>query len=492
MTLGSALPASLRQLLLHLAGERRLWLVGGAVRDELLGRQSQDLDFVVAGAARPLARSVANELGGHYFDLDPERDTGRVVSPSRAPGFRTLDFARLRQGEIQGDLAGRDFTVNALAYPLQAPDQLIDVGTGLQDLKDRRLRACSPLAMQEDPVRCLRGVRLAFELGLSMDPATREQIRAAGPALQHAAAERVRDELLLMLRPNWAGRAFRLLSQLDLMWQVFPDLELLQPHGWQLTLSSLDRLSELLEVLLGDPPGEESGNLVVAEVSLQLGRYRPQLRQALHANLAGGRRVDQILYLAGLYHAYDEGAKTPQAGASNVAWPAAVVRAGHRCRALRLSSAECRMVEAILTSHHALQGLPRADALTPLVIHRYYRHSGQAGVPAVLLHLARSQADAAGPRAEEWERCLQLARSLLEARFERYDEWIRPAPLLRGDELIELLNIDAGPMVGEILRQLAEAQVQGKVAGREQALDLARRQAAVRAGAGGVGPGAES
>jgi tRNA nucleotidyltransferase/poly(A) polymerase len=474
MSLATVVPAPIRDLLLRHAHGRRIWLVGGAVRDRLLDRPILDLDFVVDGEARSLARALANALEGHYFDLDAARDTGRVVRPRLATGVSTLDFARLRGPDILEDLAVRDFTLNALATPLDSPEQLLDPDSGLQDLKDRRLRACSATAIQDDPLRSLRGVRLALELDLRIDPATIDLIRAAGPGLERVAAERIRDEFMQMLRPAWAGRSIRLLERLGLLTRVCPELEPLleadEPGraAWQHTLSSLDRVAELLHVLVGRLPGDLRENLVVAEAALQLGRYRDRLQAILSARLAGERPADQLFCLAALYHASGGG---PEEQAAQQAAALAV----SRCRALRLSSGECSLVQAVIRAHWLPARYDSAEALSPLELHRYFRAAGEAGVLAALLQLAVYLADQDTPAdLQKWRQRLQVARAILEARFERYEELIEPSPLLRGHELIAELGIPPGPAVGETLRALAEAQVQGIVQTREQALDHAR------------------
>ena len=487
MSLSSAVPAPIRQLLLEHAAGRGLWLVGGAIRDGLLDRPSQDLDFVVDGEARPLARTLATALEGHYFDLDVERDAGRIVRPARAPGVATLDFARLRGSSILEDLAARDFTVNALATALDAPDRLVDSGSGLQDLKDRRLRACSPQAMQDDPVRSLRGVRLALELDLSMESATKSHIRQAGPQLSRVAAERIRDEFMQMLKPALAGRSVRLLERLELLWHICPDLRSLQgaagsgglhPDGWRHTLAALDRAAEILNVLVGSLPGGHSENLTVAEAVLHLGRYREQLAGVMGERLAGERRVEQIFCLAVLYHA----AGWPDEPGSSVSHAVedgpqlAASRGALRCRQLRLSSAEGRLVETMIRHHRLPRRYPDEEELTPLAVHRYFRTAGEAGVLAALLHLADFLAEQTPPAAlTPWRERLVVVRAILEARFERSKELLEPPPLLKGDELIAELELKPGPVVGAMLSALAEAQVQGSVQTRTQALDFVRR-----------------
>lgn len=177
-------------------------LVGGAVRDALLGclAERPDLDLVVPGDAIDLARSLARKLGGSAVVLDAERSIARLV----LQGW-TIDLARRAGADLTADLHRRDFTVNALALPLpagtrsddgsEAEPQLLDPCGGLGDLAARRLVAVSEANLLDDPLRLLRGVRLACELSLAIAPATGELIRRHHQRITAVAGERVLAEL---------------------------------------------------------------------------------------------------------------------------------------------------------------------------------------------------------------------------------------------------------------------------------------------------------
>src|SRR5438093_10222705 len=203
-------------------------LVGGAVRDAWLerrpGRGAVDLDVAVPAGALDLARRVAERLRGAFVPLDPERGTGRVV----LPGVR-LDVTDFRGPSLAADLAARDFTVNALAVPLRellvrggAP--IVDPTGGLADLRARRLRAPDLRVFTDDPLRALRGVRLEAALGFRLTRGTVAAIRAVAPALAAVAAERVRDELLLVLALPDTARAFRRMDALGLLGVLLPEV----------------------------------------------------------------------------------------------------------------------------------------------------------------------------------------------------------------------------------------------------------------------------
>src|SRR5947209_3419470 len=143
------------------------WLVGGAVRDRLLGRATSDFDVAVPVDPRGLARALARATQGHVFALSEGFGAWRVVARDHSWQVDLLPVA----GAIERDLAQRDFTVNAIAEPL-AGGECVDPFGGAADLRRRRLRMVSEQAFVADPLRPLRLARLACELGFEIDPAT--------------------------------------------------------------------------------------------------------------------------------------------------------------------------------------------------------------------------------------------------------------------------------------------------------------------------------
>jgi len=139
-----------------LAGEEA-WVVGGAVRDRLLGRVTDDVDVALSGDPRAAARRIARAAGGASFRLSGEFGAWRAVGPGHA---WHIDVVPLRDGDLAADLAARDFTINAMAEPL-AGGELVDPHGGRDDLAARRLRMVSARALREDPLRTPRAARRA-------------------------------------------------------------------------------------------------------------------------------------------------------------------------------------------------------------------------------------------------------------------------------------------------------------------------------------------
>jgi Poly A polymerase head domain len=165
------------------------WVVGGAVRDDLLGRTALDVDVACRDPERA-ARALVTRTGDAVFPLNEEFGAWRVLLDRS----RTVDFSPLRGGSIDDDLAARDFTVNAIARPVTGGGDVDPFG-GRADVGRGVLRAVSPDVFDHDPLRLLRGVRLEDELGFRLDPQAEELTRTKAGLLTRAAGERILDEL---------------------------------------------------------------------------------------------------------------------------------------------------------------------------------------------------------------------------------------------------------------------------------------------------------
>jgi len=171
-----------------LAGEEA-WVVGGAVRDELLGREIVDLD-IACREPKQAARAYADRAGGAPFPLSERHGAWRVALDDG----RTVDFTPLRDG-IEDDLATRDFTINAIAVPLEGGEPVDPFG-GQADLERRVLRAVSPSVFDDDPLRLLRAVRLEDELGLRLDDETAWLVQERAALVDRPAGARIVAELV--------------------------------------------------------------------------------------------------------------------------------------------------------------------------------------------------------------------------------------------------------------------------------------------------------
>jgi poly(A) polymerase len=465
------------------------WLVGGAMRDMLLERPLHDMDFVLPGGARQTAQAVADALGGVSFSLDNERDTHRVIRKLPDGSDFFLDFIQQNGDSIQADLAARDFTINALAVELSALDKLVDPLGGLADLRAKRQKACSPGAMLADPVRCLRGIRLASTLGFNLEKETIGWIRAALPHLNNCSPERIRDEVFRIFEDAHPERALRVLDTLGGMEILFPELLPLKethqtaPHqlnAWDHSLAAVSSLEEVMTILTCLPHREGKGNWLMGMISLHLGRHRERIRSYLAECPTPPRSRRALLFLSALYHdagkpetaTTDEDKRRHFYRHEHVSSPLAV----QRSLALAMSNTEIDWLERVVRHHMRIHHLAnQVDELTPRAIYRFFKSTENAGVGVCLLSLADLLATyGTAITREALETELVICQRLLEAWWERPDELINPPRVLTGSDLIKHLKIAPGPLLGELLECIRVAQVEGKVKTREDGLTLAQ------------------
>lgn len=485
------LPPLVRQVRAALPPDQPLYLVGGAVRDLLLNRAVHDLDFVVPGRAIPLARKVADALGGSFYPLDAERDAGRVLLPQHGAA---LDFVAQQGASLEEDLGVRDFTINAMALSLHDA-ALHDPLGGAADLRAKRLRMTGSLAFANDPVRVLRAVRMAAAFGLQMEAETRAALRAAVPALGQVSPERRRDEIFRLLLAPKPATSLRALDVFGALSVLFPELEPLKgleqspPHiydVWNHSLHVVDKLGLVFSALDENYPADGVGELVSGLTVLRLGRYRSQISQHLAGELVPGRPRRGLLLLAALLH--DAGKALTRTVDANgrirffehEARGAELIEA--RAQAMHLSSDEIELLRTIV-AHHMRPFLLTHTGKPPSrrAIYRYFRDAGAAGVDICLLSLA-DQLGKRGPEVNEKEltATLDTLRALLEGYYEHADEIVSPPVLLNGNDLMNELGLKPGRKVGEILEALREAQAMGNVPDRAAALAFVRQR--VRAG----------
>lgn len=466
------LPALALEVRHLLPADLPVHLVGGAVRDWLLQRPVVDLDFVVPKDALYWARKVADALDADFFPLDPQRGIGRVLVHT-PQGLNIIDFADYRAPTLEEDLHQRDFTINAMALDPRRPDRLIDPLHGLQDLLDRRLRLCFPQALEEDPVRVLRAVRLALDLELSIEPDTRNRMREAVVYLNRVSPERVREELFKMFELKSAPAALRVLLHLGALDQILPEaaamkgVSLPPDYGeddlWDHTIHTLERALDLLDALLPPYNPDKVANLLLAQVSWRLGRYRFQLDEMWRAPLAGYRPRSGVFILGVLYHDVGKTHVGPEHPDKEAHARVSATLVARRARALRLARSEIRWVRRLVQHHMWPQRFLR-ELPDPLALYRFYRETHEAGVLVGLLHLANLWSKA-GVDVDRtiWNHHVDVVRRLWEAWWERRDTWVHPRPLLTGDVLIREFGLTPGPVVGQALEALKEAQVTGEV-----------------------------
>jgi poly(A) polymerase len=467
-----------------------VYLVGGCVRDRLLGRSVYDVDVAVAGDGLLLARRLANHFGGAYYPLDAARSTGRAVFTEERGRRVVVDVARFRGADLAADLADRDFTINALAADVRIPSEVIDYHGGLSDLRSGLIRPVSEACIRDDPLRALRAVRQAAELEFALTSEAEALIRRDGSALVRISGERVRDELARLLEAEASARHLAYMDELGLLTVVLPELEPLRglvqppPHYLDALAHSLQTVRDLEESLVAlSVTGAQRGADPLHPCSdRELAALRPfagQLSTHLNMRMGETRPRQVTLKLAALLHDVGKpGARTvddegrirfiehPKRGASTAALA---------LQRLRFNRREVRLGETIVRHHMRPLLLAGQERVTSRAIYRFFRDTSEAGVDILLHALADHRATyPAEGDDDRWSRLVALTAHMLAEYWERQAAPVAAPSLLNGDDLIREFGLQPGPRLGALLEAVREAQIVGEVRSREEAFALVR------------------
>jgi len=453
-----------------------VYVIGGTVRDWLLGRAPGDLDLTVAHDAVACCRGLIAELkGGTFVPLGcAEEDAGRVVWRGL-----TIDFSSFRLGArtIEADLALRDFTINSMGVSLaalldeSAAPVLIDPLHGVRDLQTKLLRAC-PQAFPADPLRMLRGLRLAATLGFVLDEATRADIALHAELIQRVAAERISHELELIMATGNAHAAFAEMAQIGLLWRIIPELArgvgMEQPgfHHLDVFHHSLAALG-YMEEIVADP-----------------GRFYPESAAQIQEYLAQPGMRERLKWAALLHDLgkpetmairEDKGGRITFYG-HDQAGRDLVLQLG---REWRWSNESRERVAGLMAMHMQpfhLCNVRREGPLSRKACLNLVKKAGADLIGLFLLAMADSLAGKGEKKPPGLE--AELSALLMEV-LEIHEQYIRPAlqgpRLLNGRDLIEIFCLPPGPLFAEILDALEAARVEGEVVSRDDAMDWARR-----------------
>ena len=458
---------------------QNLYLVGGAVRDALLGRDVHDLDFVMNSDPTLLAKRVARQLKVGFFVLDDDRCTTRVLYHTATGKLSPLDFVQFTGDDLFEDLSSRDYTINAIAVSVRDTSTLIDPLGGERDLKRKVLRVCSQSSLLDDPVRVLRGIRLARQFGLQYDTGVEALMSAAAVNLPSAAMERQRDELVRILEGPDPALGIADCRSVSALQALIPDLIDREAIGEsnsstfpQLdhTIRVVDFLSCLINVITETRVTAED-SWWLGSALRELGPFNSHAQIYFTEELTPGRSKKGLTLLGALFCGLinSDVIKTGEHEADKdhlgeeAAWEAA--------KRLQFSNLESAWIKSLVGGYVDLTPLLNRHGLpTRREVYHFYLQSGDAGVAIAFLGLAsHAAADLDESSSEKWKQAVLVVKALLSAWWERYDEVISPSLMLNGDDLQSMFGLDPGKKIGSLLSQLREAQASGDVRSKAEA-----------------------
>lgn len=467
------------------------YLVGGFIRDLLLGRDTADIDIVVKGDALEIAREMYLFTGGTYITLDEENRTGRIVIPTGDSERQlNLDISSLKEN-IQKDLSTRDFTINAMAVNFNqfigkiscfndlaralVGIPLIDPYNGQQDLQKGIIRAVTRDVFKEDSLRLLRAIRLSAELDFNIDTETQNWIKEDAIYIKSVAGERVREELLRILNSYNSGYRIKYLEETGILTNLVPELlplrETTQPpeHYWKVLDHSLNTLVAINFIL------RQGRWLCPEEGILEQVPWSSAEEQYFNKQVAYGSSIAVLLKIAALLHdiakpltkTITEEGKMRFLGHEKEG----AIMASHILNRLRFSTREIKMVETFVRYHLRPTQLTQDDIPTDRALYRYCRDTGEGAIAILYLSLADHLATR-GPLLDLtlWEQHTKLVKYVLNYIYQKNKEQLKPQGLINGHDLINIFHLKPGPEIKIILEAIREAQAIGEIQNRDEAL----------------------
>jgi poly(A) polymerase len=446
----------------------KIYLVGGSVRDLLIGKQDiRDIDLLMASGSEDTARAFADAISGSFFFLDEERKITRVVKHKGSDSIQ-FDFTNFEGPDLNADLGRRDFTVNAMALDLRdfiakkSLKGLIDLFHGLEDVKKRLIRLTKPEVLDEDPLRLLRAVRFAATLGFSIEEGTIDQIRQRSRLITRPSPERLRDELFLILSERNAEKHLMLMDSLGLLSPLFPELEPLRsfaPGRYHVhdvlthSIKTAGYVDDVLDDLQKRSP--DHGPSVLAHLEEPLEHLVPRKAALRFACLIhDNAKPETFSNVDGhvRFHGHDN------LGAE---------KAVSLCRRFRFSRDTEKAITRVIKQHMRLFNLSTPDGPSKHAMYRYCRDLGDALPESLIL----AQADARATREimpkEKYTDTTNPMAAVLDYYYTKFLK-SEAKPLVTGQDLIDL-GLKPGPKFRVILEEVKERQAEGTLKDRQEA-----------------------
>jgi len=450
----------------------KLYIVGGALRDLVLGRSKPkpDFDFAVKKGAISFGRKLAKELKAGFVVLDTEHGSCRIVKKLEGKIY-TFDFSDFRGKTLEEDLKHRDFTINSMAVELEKvfgskgiDEEIIDLYGAKVDLKKKIIKISVEKSFQEDPLRILRAFSFSSILGFEIDKETLALARSGKAKLSGVSFERVRDELFKIFDTDKAYDCLVTLDKLKILELIFPEIKKMRGIGqgpyhhldvWQHTLESIRQFDLLLKEIKKKEILDYLGVIISSDRSrrqlLKLGLFLHDIGKPATLRHEKGRTT---------FHGHErEGLNLGKEIA----------------RRLKLSNDELYSLHKMILWHLRPGYLADSEHPTSRAKFRYFRDAGCEGLSILLLSLADQRATK-GPLTtmnarKQHER---VVAALIKEHLNQAKE-NKAERLVNGNDIMHEFKLSPSPVIGKILAELEELQAIGKIKTKTEALKAAAK-----------------
>ena len=412
------------------------YLVGGYLRDLLSGEISPDRDIAIkCDNLAKLTKKIADELNGSFVELDPVNEIYRVVF-----GNDYIDFAKLLNNNLIDDIKRRDFTINAITYDINN-EKFVDITGGKKDFEEKIIRTYKISNLSDDPLRTLRAIRFQAKLGFRIDDEIIIFIKENNSLILNVAPERIHQELIKTFEGKFLIDALFSMDEtglLDVIFPFFKDIKKIPSNSHH----HLDLFHHLIET---------TGNIRINKPELKLAAFIHDLAKPDCWTIEKDTGRHRFI-------GHDE------LGAKKVV---------PFLKKLKFSNKEIEYISKMVQFHIYPSALMKDENVTERAIIRFIRKIGDDTLD--LLELARAdRLSARGPAVSD--EMVQVNLSNLEKLKEKYFEIspkLKEMPkLVDGNEIMQILNLKPSPKLKEIIDEIKELQLEGKINTKEDAINF--------------------
>ncbi|MFH1075992.1 MAG: hypothetical protein V1753_04010 [Pseudomonadota bacterium] len=449
----------------------KCYLVGGTVRDLMLGRPITDIDLVVFGCAIELASLFAKKTGGGFVPLDPKRDIARVVLKDAV-----FDFAKAKGETIEQDLLLRDFTINAVSVLIENENsfglQIVDPLGGIAHLQAKQLIPCSETIFSDDPLRILRAYRLSITFGLKMSDSLLRLIHRDIKMIAKPSPERIRDELFMIFRSTESAEIIIEMDKAGVLSTLFPEISDMRKtvqgkwHDldvWNHSLRAFERLEHILNNL-----------------NDYFGVYASDMEQFLKTELVSHRPINSLIKLGTLFHDVGKPERFQKDNQGEIHFYGHAKLGGLKIRSiasrLALSCRETSLLARLTSNHMKTSQLFAAKPPTIKTISRFFLKHNDIWRALFCLYYSDMLSKKATNTIDD---LLAKTKDRMISILAYYNDLIKPKmtspPLLTGHDLINVFGLKPGSHFRVILDKVTQAFIEGIIHNKNEAIDFVKR-----------------
>lgn len=436
-----------------------IYLVGGSVRDYLMGIESHDRDIIVMDEdAKNFSLKLQKLFDATFVPLDEENKIYRLVMSDK---INYIDITNPVGGTIEKDLMRRDLTINAIAVNINS-GEVVDISGGVTDIKNKCIHCVNEQNFVDDPLRLLRVYRFQSLYNFSIAPETLSAICKYVELIKKPAFERINYEVLRLFSGRYAHVALENMNKTWLLEEIFPfvkELKQVPPNSHH----HLDLLHHSIET--------------VKQIQEIYDNVQDEVKEHLDKVDFGGFSRLAHLKFAGFIHdigkfstwTIEEGGRHRFIGHDDVGSKLA----GTMLKKMHFSNKQVDYLTKMIKFHIYPSQLMSSPQITEKIMMRFVRKMDANSIDNIILAMA-DRLSARGPEItdEVVEHNINLLTTLMKFYLD-VRETLKPLPIfLTGNDVMEILNIKPSPKLGKIMNSLHEAQLNGDVQTREQAVEF--------------------